>query len=517
MTTLIPKIDLKNGGSTPAGAINRTINEKAQDRLSVKDFGAVGDGTTDDTSAIQAALTYGGPAGKVIFFPAGQYKITSGLTFTPNGGGIDMESVDYGVGATSSDYGIYAYGTGYTALTVNPSRFTTFNVCLGGLSNTLNGIYFDNPQQGVAGKIQVSNFGGFGVKIDKCYDCLFDTIVIQYCGNISEYAFSMNDAGETCNHTTINRLQTELCLAQVIYISPNSLSCFINNIHSERATASAGYTTWLLGMARGRYDVIRLQSVNPTDATARIIGGNATYANLLTEGAIVVSAETTSSTLSVSIETPEIAGTLQAIAGNTGLINLFGGTVNTLLGQSQFWNVFGTKITSLTIGTATGVPTNFKLFGCNIGTLAAGTADSAATFNNCVISAVTSFLSNGVYNDCTISNGSTITASYVACVFNNTTINASVNISQVGAQRMSFIGQTYVNGTLTLNGGSTSACVFGPDFRVNAQSALNTPPGGSAWLVGDTTKNIAPAVGSPKGWICTVAGTPGTWTSTGNL
>ena len=327
----------------------------------------------------------------------------------------------------------------------------------------------------------------------------------------------MNDAGQTCNHTTINRLQAELCLAQVIYISPNTLSCFINNIHSERATASSGYTTWLLGMARGRYDVIRLNSVNPTDATAQIVGGNATYANLLTEDAITVSVETTTTTNSVTIETPEIAGTLQAVSGNTGLINLFGGTVNVLIGQSEFWNIFGTEITSLTVGTATGVPTNFKLFGSNIGTLTAGTADSAATFNNCVINAVTSFLSNGVYNDCIISNGSAITASYVACVFNNTIINASVNISQVGAQRMSFIGQTYVNGTLSLNSGSTSACVFGPEFRVNSQSGLNTPPNGSAWLVGDTTKNIAPAVGSPKGWICTVAGTPGTWVSMGNL
>ena len=34
---------------------------------------------------------------------------------------------------------------------------------------------------------------------------------------------------------------------------------------------------------------------------------------------------------------------------------------------------------------------------------------------------------------------------------------------------------------------------------------------------GDIIYNANPAVGAPKGWICTVSGTPGTWVSTGNL
>ena len=45
--------------------------------LNVKDYGAVGDGTTDDTTAIQNALNAGS-----VFFPAGSYKITSTISLT---------------------------------------------------------------------------------------------------------------------------------------------------------------------------------------------------------------------------------------------------------------------------------------------------------------------------------------------------------------------------------------------------------------------------------------------------
>jgi hypothetical protein len=66
------------GGFTQSGtgAIQRTVENKLKDTVSVKDFGAVGDGVADDTAAIQAAIT----ASIRVHIPAGTYKITSTLT-----------------------------------------------------------------------------------------------------------------------------------------------------------------------------------------------------------------------------------------------------------------------------------------------------------------------------------------------------------------------------------------------------------------------------------------------------
>jgi hypothetical protein len=48
-------------------------------------------------------------------------------------------------------------------------------------------------------------------------------------------------------------------------------------------------------------------------------------------------------------------------------------------------------------------------------------------------------------------------------------------------------------------------------------AAGNAAPTTGTWTRGDYVRNINPAVGQPKGWYCTVAGTPGTWVSEGNL
>jgi hypothetical protein len=65
------------------GAVARTVDSKLKDVVSVKDFGAVGDGVADDTAALNAAAAAAGVAKKALLVPAGVYKTTAPWVIPP--------------------------------------------------------------------------------------------------------------------------------------------------------------------------------------------------------------------------------------------------------------------------------------------------------------------------------------------------------------------------------------------------------------------------------------------------
>ena len=87
------------GASTPivtgaSGDFTRTVQAKLDDFASVKDFGALGDGSTNDTSAIQRALdelytetdttaSNDERARRILYFPAGDYRINASIKIPP--------------------------------------------------------------------------------------------------------------------------------------------------------------------------------------------------------------------------------------------------------------------------------------------------------------------------------------------------------------------------------------------------------------------------------------------------
>nr|BDD45690.1 hypothetical protein 9 [Alphaproteobacteria bacterium] len=81
-------IALDLSGATPGsdyiasgtGATQRTVQDKLSDLVSIKDFGTLGDGITDDTIAIQQALS----AHDAVFIPNGVYLTTSTIEIEAN-------------------------------------------------------------------------------------------------------------------------------------------------------------------------------------------------------------------------------------------------------------------------------------------------------------------------------------------------------------------------------------------------------------------------------------------------
>ena len=68
-------------GRFSAVAIANYVSAYAQ-QWSVKSWGAKGDGTTDDTAAIQAAVNAAAPRGTIIF-PPGTYRTTVSISVPP--------------------------------------------------------------------------------------------------------------------------------------------------------------------------------------------------------------------------------------------------------------------------------------------------------------------------------------------------------------------------------------------------------------------------------------------------
>jgi hypothetical protein len=116
-----------------SGAVTRTVQDKLRDYLDVKDFGAVGDGVTDDTSAIQTAIdAWANGTGAEIHFPKGEYLISDTLVIPAV---LDAKLTLAGAGAK-------LVSTHAGPLIDNNNEFTTFR-----------DLWLSGPGAGAAGSV----------------------------------------------------------------------------------------------------------------------------------------------------------------------------------------------------------------------------------------------------------------------------------------------------------------------------------------------------------------------------
>ena len=130
-----------------AGAIPRSVQSKERDIVSVKDFGAVGDGVTDDTNAIQNAITaVNANGGGILQLGAGTFLITSTLNMASNvqlvGSGIGVTIIKMDAASTSDNV---IFGNGLSDV-----RIANLSVDVNGIARSAN----PNPMTGI--RIQIS-------------------------------------------------------------------------------------------------------------------------------------------------------------------------------------------------------------------------------------------------------------------------------------------------------------------------------------------------------------------------
>lgn len=441
----------------------------------VKDFGAVGDGVTDDTAAVQAAIDEICDAQGILLFPPGTYALSAPLTF-PN-----KSFVIRGSGPTATNISEIP-GSGQIKLfdlsgTNGPSVVIEqmgFFGPTGGPGYGGDGLYFS-----ASNGVSVVNcwFGGLLNGVNKANDSSYVRLLdctFEYCFNGITF-----DQGVQCivDNTTFYRNTFDYYL-----IGACSLGLFTNSTHAETIDTCV----FLDGVTDAIIENVTCRQDFDTRVPLIVQMANSCQRNILRN------------IRSYNFGSKLI--TLNSAASNNN--NLFDGlyfTIAPVVPPSQALPA-GTGGVGIEIGATNenNTFTNFNFVGIDTGIVEAGS-------NN--------IFTNGIVN----------TSLTTGILLQNSTDSEFNSIQLVNniadwdtAGTVETVWLANINGTLDgltpQRYGSRGAGEYGRLFY-----GTSTPSNTLPYLVGDRILNITPVAGQPKAWVCTVAGSPGTWVSEGNL
>jgi hypothetical protein len=578
---------------TPAGtgAVTTTVQAKLRETVSVKDFGAVGNGVTNDTAAIQAAMT----ASEAVYFPAGTYLITSALVLKTGQylyGNRDATILSTGINVNGIS------GVNVNNITISGLKITGNNT--GTTSLDSNGLFFDTCTNIRIENNDFANWGkdstGYGsaISFDKnCNDLWVDSNRITggqggggssdinvyseggYCFITDNECFSTNSQGIFVNSTAAVNTSGKCVIQGNIsknhsrhgIVTSYNAGGYLDTIVDSNICIDCGWTGIYAATTVSPGGTIVI-SDNVVNSCGGDLGGSTTSAGILltantlnsrtnVTGNYVYNSGKTSAGVARALTSPCIFVSTQGYANITGNIcdtstgeginiapttfeninitgNLIHDCVAGIKGQLAAGQVGGLlNISSNTIK-------SLLVDGFGIYLLAIGTSIKMLSIQGNLIDGLkltsgkvglyipdtdikTGNISNNILNN--FDTGMKIDSYTTTAQMGRTCLNVNNTISNctngLDSLNVSALLGFFTNLVFINNSNNTASTV--PAFAVATSPnkvfyASANPSGGTApWIVGDRAINSVPTVGQPKGWVCTVAGSPGTWVSEGNL
>lgn len=183
------------------GAIARTLQDKLSDTVTVKDFGAIGDGLTDDTLAIQAAMD----AHDHVRIPRGSYKVSM-LRFKRNNQIIEGDGWGNTVlQSTASVAGTSVIANNNPAITLLGCEMHGLHVSATKLAQG-SVVDWAHMQHGVLQRLFIAGGGAncVGITLAATWtvtECTYNTIIGCYVGGV-KLGFHLSDGAN--NNVFIN-------------------------------------------------------------------------------------------------------------------------------------------------------------------------------------------------------------------------------------------------------------------------------------------------------------------------
>ncbi len=155
------------------GSVPRTVEDKLAEVLSARDFGATGDGSSDDGPALQAAMNAAAAAGKQLVIGEGSFRTTMALSLPAAAAGLTMRGTI-----------VYAGPAGRAALTIGDA----------GSSRAARKLY-EGLRVYAATQADWSNEAAVGILLRNLFECVVDirqadrfTIGVQLLGDATGFS-----------------------------------------------------------------------------------------------------------------------------------------------------------------------------------------------------------------------------------------------------------------------------------------------------------------------------------------